>query len=211
MSGVRFRNINGQNRGASGNGRRKHLMEEEVRRLLVRDADMRDRLLIQMGLSLGCRVSEVVSIKLRNINGRVVRIWDEKKDEYRHCVLDSGTAALLEGYLRDHYTVPRGYNRSHRRLFYISAKTVNRVVKRAFADVGIPEDVPHRWHTLRHTYIRMMLDRLKDRAIQFICEQTGDSPVTIIRHYAVPSLDERLEVADILAETDRGPDEGATR
>ena len=177
---------------------RKYLTKEEVQRLLVYEAPMEDRLLIQLGLSLGCRVSEIISIRLKRIRGQVIKIWDEKKDEFRYCVIDIVTFEFLQEYLRSHYSVPQGFKREHQRIFYFGARTANRRLKKAFLDVDIPKDdvVPWRWHTLRHTYIRRMLDSMKDRGIQFICEQTGDSPATILGHYAIPSIDERVEVAD---------------
>ena len=177
---------------------RPYLTVDEVQNLLVRDASIEDKLLVQLGLSLGCRVSEIVSIRLKWINNQVIKIWDEKKDDFRHCVIDCDTASLLQEYLQNHYRVPHGYKREHQRVFYFSAKTANRRLKRAFMEVGIPSGdvVPWRWHTLRHTYVRRMLDRLQDRGIQFIVEQTGDTPATILTYYGVPSIDERLKVAD---------------
>jgi len=183
---------------------RKYLTSAEVERLLVRFAPKCDKLLIQMGLTLGCRVSEITSLRLRNIKGRLIKVWDEKKDEYRQCVIDTSTEAMLEDYLETDYSVPSGMTREHQRLFYISNKTANRRVKEAFQEIGVPEDVPHRWHTLRHTYVRLTLDRMKDRGIQFVCEQTGDSPETILKVYGVPSLEDRLEAAEFHSITQEG-------
>ena len=172
-------------------------MKDEVGSLLVRDTSKCDKLLIQLGLTLGCRVSEMTSLRIRNIRGRLIKIWDEKKDEYRICVVDEGTASLLQDYLATDYTVPSGYRRDHQRLFYFSNRTANRKIKAAFAEIGVPDDVPHRWHTLRHTYMRMTLDRIgTPEAIQIVSEQTGDSPATILGIYGIPSLEERLKMAE---------------
>ena len=176
---------------------RSYLTTDEVAILLVRDARIEDKVLIQVGLSLGCRVSEMSSLRVRNINGAVVKIRDEKKDEDRLCVLDPDTAALLKDYLTNHYKVPVGHTRDHQRLFYISAKTMNRRVKAAFEQVGVSSDVWPRWHTLRHTYIRVTLDAIKSpRVIQIVSEQTGDSPSTILTYYGIPSIEERLKAAE---------------
>jgi site-specific recombinase XerD len=175
---------------------RKYLMPEEVERLLVRVEDPTDKILIQLGLSMGCRVSEIISIRLLSIKSRVIEIWDEKKDEYRHCVIDARTEEALKIYLRDHYKQPHGVRTDAARLFYFSDKTANRKIKAAFEKAEISREVPWRWHTLRHTYVRHMLDTMKDKAIQFICEQTGDSPRTILAEYGVPSIDERIAAAN---------------
>ena len=176
---------------------RKYLMDDEVQKLLVRDASKCDKLLIQLGLTLGCRVSEITSLRIRNIRGRSIKIWDEKKNEHRLCVIDENTASLLRDYLTTDYAVPSGYTRAHQRLFYFSNRTANRKIKSIFADIGIPDDVPHRWHTLRHTYMRMTLDRIgTPRAIQIVSEQTGDTAGTILTIYGVPSIEERMEMAE---------------
>ena len=184
---------------------RKYLTTEEVERLLVRTSDPTDRLLIQLGLTIGCRVSEVLSIKLISISGRVVEIWDEKKDEYRHGVIAKGTAEALADYLTNHYQAPTGVRKDFQTLFHFSGKTVNRRVKKWFEVADVSREVPWRWHTLRHTYVRRMLDAMKDRSIQFICEQTGDSPQTILKYYGVPSLEERLQVAEDYPITNERP------
>jgi len=175
---------------------RKYLTEDEVQRLLVRDADPTDKLLVQLGLSMGCRVSEIMSLRIKWIDGQIIKIYDEKKNEDRHCVIDKDTSDLLQDYLHNHWKIPQGYTREHQRLFYFSDRTTNRKIKRAFKEVGVSSVVPWRWHTLRHTYVRRMLDNLKDRSIQFICQQTGDSPATILGYYGVPSIEERLRVCD---------------
>lgn len=184
---------------------RKYLTEDEVERLLVRTSGPTDKLLIQLGLSLGCRVSEIVSLRILNINGQVIRIWDEKKDEDRIVVTDAATAEAIQVYLRDYYLAPHGLRREFQVLFPFTAKTVNRIVKRAFGAAEVSKGVPWRWHTLRHTYIRRTLDLTKDRGLQHVIEQTGDSPATILRIYGVPSLEDRLKVADETAATKGAP------
>jgi len=175
---------------------RKYLTTDEVERVLVCTTDPTDKLLIQMGLSLGCRVSEIVNIKLINIDGRVIQIYDEKKDEPRQCVIDSDTQAVLDVYLKEHYVHRRGVRKDMALLFDFSEKTANRKIKAAFARAKVSKDVPWRWHSVRHTYVRRVLDQMQDRGIQFICEQTGDTPQTILTYYGVPSIDDRLKVAD---------------
>lgn len=163
----------------------KYLTKDEIERLLVCIDDKRDRLLIQLGLVLGCRVSEVVSIRLRNVSSDRIMIWDEKKDRYRECVIDSETRGMLDEYLRTAWRPKKHYPHS---LFYFSEKTANRIVKKWFAKAGIPEDKAH-WHTLRHTYVVQSLDA--GVPLNHICEQTGDSPNTVIQIYGRPSIDSR--------------------
>ena len=174
---------------------RKYLTPEEAERVLVRTSDPMDKLLLQVGMMLGCRVSEIITLRIKNIEGQLIEIWDEKKDEPRTCVVDAETASAIEDYLRRHYKAPRGVRKEFRVLFPISYKTANRIVKKAFLRAEIPKAVPARWHTLRHSYIRWVLDRHKDGGIQIAMLQTGDTAETILNLYAVPSVDMRLDVA----------------
>lgn len=168
----------------------KYLTKDELRRLLVSIDDKRDKLLIQLGLVLGCRVSEVVNIRLKAVSSDRIRIWDEKKDRYRECVIDTETRGMLEEYLKSGWApephIPH-------QLFYFSTKTANRIFKKWCSKAEIPTDKAH-WHSLRHSYVLHSLDA--GVPINHICEQTGDSPITIVRIYGRPSIDARVQMID---------------
>lgn len=163
----------------------KYLTLDEITRLLVSIDSKRDKLLIQLGLVMGCRVSEIVNIRVKNISPGVIRIWDEKKDRYRDCVIDDDTADLLRQWLDSGWVA-----KQHKRhmLFYFSTKTANRILKHWFKTAEIPKVKAH-WHTLRHTYAIQSLEA--GVPLNHICEQTGDSPMTILRVYGRPSTDAR--------------------
>lgn len=165
----------------------KYLTLDEIHRLLVCIDDKRDRLLIQLGLVLGCRVSEVVNIRLKNVLADRIILWDEKKDTFREAVVDTETKMLLDDYLKSEWK-PRPH--TPHRLFYFSYKTANRIVKRWFARAGISGEKAH-WHVLRHTYVVQSLE--SGVPISHICEQTGDSANTVIRVYGRPSVDARCQ------------------
>lgn len=166
----------------------KYLTKDEIQRLLVPIDNMRDKLLIQLGLVMGCRVSEITSIRLKNVNPDRIRLWDEKKDVFREVVIDEDTRILLKNYLENEWEpephVPH-------QLFYFSRKTANRIIKRWFSKAGLPKEKAH-WHVLRHTYVVQSLDA--GVPINHICEQTGDSPTTIIKVYGRPSLEARARM-----------------
>lgn len=175
---------------------RKYLSALELQTLLGTDLGPMDNLIVQIGISCGLRASEMVNIKLNNIYPEGMKIWDEKKDEYRTVVIDGWLMFEITEYVVDHYENLHGVRSRDRKLFNFSAKTLNRKVKRWFSDLEIR--APARWHTFRHSYIRIMLDRLGDKAIQFICLQTGDKPATILTYYAEPSMDDRIKIANKL-------------
>jgi len=172
---------------------RKYLTHDETKRLLVTDLGSTDNLFIQIGVMTGCRVSEITNLLIRNIMGQFIKIWDEKKDEYRLVVIDTATMGDIYAYLELDYKPLRGVKVKDRKLFNFSNRTANRKIKKAFCKIEIPEDVPYRWHTLRHTFVRLSLDRMGARGIQFVCAQTGDSAQTILAIYGIPSLDSRCK------------------
>jgi len=168
----------------------KYLTKDEIGRLLGRVDNKRDTVLIQMGLVLGCRVSEIVGIRLKAVKSDRITIWDEKKNVYRECVIDNETRELLEDYLRTEWTaephVPH-------QLFYFSTKTANRIFKRWCSETKIPDEKAH-WHVLRHSYVIHSLDA--GVPLNHVCAQTGDSPTTVIKIYGVPSIDARKKMIE---------------
>lgn len=168
----------------------KYLTKAEIGRLLVPIDNKRDRLLIQLGLVLGCRVSEVVTIRLKAVMPDRIRIWDEKKNVYRECVIDSETRELLEDYLKTDWAAEPHIPHQ---LFYFSTKTANRIFKKWCSEAKIPDEKAH-WHVLRHSYVIYSLE--SGVPINHVCAQTGDSPTTIIRIYGVPSIDARKQMIE---------------
>jgi integrase len=81
-------------------------------------------------------------------------------------------------------------HRTHQ-LFYFSYKTANRIVKRWFAEAGVPKEKAH-FHTLRHTFVLQSFNA--GVPLNYICEQTGDTATTVVEYYARPSIDDRLQM-----------------
>lgn len=168
----------------------KYLTKDEIGRLMVAVTDKRDKLLIQLGLVMGCRVSEVVTIRLKNVSADRIKLWDEKKNLFRDAVIDSETKQLLDEYLKtDWKPMPHVGHQ----LFYFSTKTANRILKRWCKQVGIPKDKAH-YHVLRHSYVIHSLEA--GVPINHVCEQTGDSPTTIVLEYGRPSIDARKQMLE---------------
>src|SRR5712692_659137 len=85
--------------------RRRHpnraLIEAEIRLLLSSVESIRDDALIRLGLSVGLRVSEVVTIRTSEIDfdHGLIKIWDEKKDRWRHVMPTTETIGVVKRYL----------------------------------------------------------------------------------------------------------------
>jgi integrase/recombinase XerD len=166
----------------------KYLTKDEIWKLLVSATNKRDKCLIQLGLVTGCRVSEIVGIRVAHIKSGVIKVYDHKKDIYREVVIDHDTAGMISEYLAYGWKA-EGYG--PQRLFYFSTRTANRILKRACKAAEIPPEKAH-FHVLRHTYVVQSLEA--GVPINHVCEQTGDSATTIISIYGRPSTDARREM-----------------
>src|SRR6266545_6625866 len=77
------------------------LTEAQIRLLLADIDNIRDDALIRLGLSVGLRVSEVVSIRTSEIefDRATIKIWDEKKDQWRNVWPTLETMSAIRKYL----------------------------------------------------------------------------------------------------------------
>jgi integrase/recombinase XerD len=149
------------------------LAEAEIRNLLFAIEDNRDDALIRLGLSVGLRVSEVVTIRTSEIDFErgLVKIWDEKKDRWRLVMPTKETISAIKKYLNSLPKQPQY-------LFPLSTKTVERIIqKHSKKALGFVIS----WHSLRTTYVSRSVELEQSPAV--VMANTGDSPATILKYY----------------------------
>ncbi len=166
----------------------KYFSEKEISSILSVLSKQRDIVLARVSLDLGARVGEVVNLEWGNLDysNRIVRVWDEKKDKERLCVMSEPTWGLLQEYEK---TIDK---RRQRRIFPFSEKTANRRIKEWCARAGIKRRV--RFHMFRHTHV--VQSRRAGRDWNWISQQTGDTVETLIREYGMLSLEDRTDIAN---------------
>ncbi len=149
------------------------LTEAQIRLLLADIDNIRDDALIRLGLSVGLRVSEVVSIRTSEIefDRATIKIWDEKKDQWRNVWPTLETMSAIRKYLNS-LPKPRQY------LFPVSAKTVERTIQK-YSKRALGFTLS--WHALRTTYVSRSVELEQSPAVVMI--NTGDSPATILKYY----------------------------
>ena len=105
------------------------LTEAQIRNLLSAIENNRDDALIRLGLSVGLRVSEVVTIRTSEIDfdRGLIKIWDEKKDKWRSIMPTTEAMGALKEYLNS-LPKPPQY------LFPMAAKTVERRSQSRYKD-----------------------------------------------------------------------------
>ena len=158
--------------------RRRHpnraLTEAQIRNLLSTIENIRDDALIRLGLSVGLRVSEVVTIRTSEIDfdRGLIKIWDEKKDKWRSIMPTMETMGTLKKYLNA-LPKPPQY------LFPMAAKTVERIIQ-GYSKRALGFAIS--WHSLRTTYVSRSVELEQSPVV--VMANTGDSPATILKYYA---------------------------
>jgi integrase len=157
--------------------RRRHpnraLTEAEIRLLLSNIDSVRDDALMRFGLSVGLRVSEVVTIRTSEIDfdHGLIKIWDEKKDRWRNVMPTMEAMGVLKRYINS-------LERHTQYLFPLATKTVERMIQR-YSRRALGFVIS--WHSLRTTYVSRCVELEQSPAVVMI--NTGDSPATILKYY----------------------------
>jgi integrase len=154
-------------------GTNRALTEAQIRLLLQSIDNVRDDVLIRLGLSVGLRVSKVVSIRTSEIDWErgLINIWDEKKDRWRLVMPTLETMSAIRKYLNS-LPKPPQY------LFPISTKTVERIIQKHSRQAP---GFTISWHALRTTYVSRSVELEQSPAVVMV--NTGDSPSTILKYY----------------------------
>jgi integrase len=149
------------------------LTEAQIRILLSSVDDIRHDVLIRLGLSVGLRVSEVVTIRTTEIDfdQGLVKIWDEKKDRWRPVMPTLETMSAVKKYLKTLHRPPQY-------LFPMTTKTVERIIQR-YSKKALGFVIS--WHSLRTTYVSRSVELEQSPAV--VMANTGDSPATILKYY----------------------------
>jgi site-specific recombinase XerD len=146
------------------------LSRDEVHRLLEAVDNLKHKALLMLVYSAGLRVSEVVRLKVEDIDrGRgLIRIRGGKGRKDRYSVLSRVAQRVLEAYQRtyqpDEWLFPGAKPGKH-----LSTRTVEKVFEQARRRAGIGK--PATVHTLRHSFATHLLEDGVD--LRYIQELLG--------------------------------------
>src|SRR6201993_2821034 len=172
------------------------LSPEEVGRLLAAATNIKHKALLSLAYATGLRASEVVSLKLTDVDSdrMIIRVEQGKGKKDRYVILSPN---LLE-ILRQWWHVARkkgwmspaqpwlfpGYRGRH-----TTARQLHRVVRLAAGRAGITKRVGV--HTLRHSFATHLLEQKTDiRLIQVLLGHKKLDTTTIYAHVATEILHE---------------------
>ena len=179
------------------------LSPEEVGRLLAS--------LLSLAYATGLRASEVVSLKLTDIDRdrMVIRVEQGKGKKDRYVILSPNLLELL----RDWWRVARnkgwmapgqpwlfpGYRRQH-----MSARQLHRIVRLAATRAGIAKRVGV--HTLRHSFATHLLEQKTDiRIIQVLLGHKKLDTTALYTRVAIKAIGEVTSPLDLLLNEAKPP------
>jgi integrase/recombinase XerD len=155
-----------------------YLTEEETHRLFeaVKDS-ARDSAIVHVLAFGGLRVGELCHLTLDDLDlsSNILHVRSGKGDKDREVVMEEKSRAAIDRYLTERALAGIG---SHR-LFPVGTVTVERIIRRAAKDAGIPRRVTP--HMLRHTLATALLSRGCD--IRYIQKLLGHSSVATTQIY----------------------------
>jgi len=158
----------------------KYLKEDKVRRLLNapnRDK-LRDRIILRILYRCGLRVSELTSLKIRDINFSegMITVRGGKGDKDRIVPIDDDTLDLIQIYIKDR---EEGVLILSQRDEPISTRQVERIVKKYAKKADIKKNVYP--HMLRHSFaVHSLKSGMNLRSVQKIL---GHSSLTTTQIY----------------------------
>ncbi|MGI0131981.1 MAG: site-specific tyrosine recombinase/integron integrase [Thermoplasmata archaeon] len=155
-----------------------YLSEEETHRLFEAvQGSARDSAIVHVLAFGGLRVGELCHLTLEDIEfeRNLLHVRSGKGDKDREVVLEDRSRAAVDRYLTERTLAGEGSTR----LFPVGPVTVERIVRRAAKDAGIPRRVTP--HMLRHTLATALLSRGCD--IRYIQKLLGHASVATTQIY----------------------------
>lgn len=182
------------------------LFEDDVAELLALDGDdfttLRDRLILELLYSTGCRISELVAVNLDDIDykrGRIVVHGKGRKD--RVVFVGAPARAVLRDYLplrserlvrcgaRDEKALVVNVNGGR-----ITQRGVAGIIQKRVVEKGIAKRVSP--HTFRHSFATHILDRGADiRVVQELLGHSSLSTTQVYTHLGLGALKRIYEQA----------------
>jgi len=158
------------------------LSKDEVTRLLDSVRNRKHRAILMLVYSAGLRVSEVVRLKLEDIDvrRRLIHIKGSKGRKDRYTLLSSVALEVLRDYYR-FYRPRKWLFPGKRKDRHISARAVQKVVTATGKRAGIRKKLTT--HTLRHSFATHLLENGTDlRYIQELLGHKSSKTTQIYTH-----------------------------
>ncbi|MBN2407141.1 MAG: tyrosine recombinase XerD [Elusimicrobia bacterium] len=163
---------------------------DEINSLIEAQDNPRDRLILELLYATGMRVSELVSLKLEDVDFDEgwVRVFGKGNKE-RFIPLGQGVLMLLRDHSSEAGLKPSSYLFSKRSAQPITRERVWKIIKDSALKAGISKDVTP--HTIRHTFATHLLENGADlRIIQELLGHANIDTTQIYTHINRKNLKE---------------------
>ena len=158
------------------------LSMDEVERFFLALGSLKYRAIFMTAYAGGLRVSEVVSLRVTNIDSErmVIRIVQSKGRKDRYVMLSKRLLVVLREYWQA--ALPKDYLFPGRKLgSHLAPNTVWGVCKRAMAESGITKNIFT--HTMRHSFATHLLENRTDlRTIQILLGHRNLNTTAVYTH-----------------------------
>lgn len=163
------------------------IAKEEVLRIIDSTNNSKHRCIVQLLYSSGLRRSELLNLKLVDIDSKrmLVRVESTKGNKDRYTLLSKTTLESLRLYYKEWR--PQNFLFEGRKGSQYGAESVLGIVKRAAAKAGIKQRVTP--HVLRHSFATHLLEAGVDlRQIQVLLGHSSSKTTEIYTHVATHSF-----------------------
>ncbi len=166
------------------------LSKEEVKSLIGAAQTMKSRLILEMLYSSGLRLSECISIKIKDLDLKEKMGWvrSGKGRKDRQIILAEHLIEDLNKYLS--IKTPEDYLFTNKKKVPLSSRNIQKIVKSAAKRANINKEVTP--HTLRHSFATHLLDAGTD--LRRIQELLGHSSIQTTQIYTKVSSEELKKV-----------------
>lgn len=157
-----------------------YLTKDEIERLLLATNNPKHKLLIELMLSSGLRISECITLKIQDINmkEKTIHVKSGKGDKDRITIVSQNTLNNLQRYIAE-----RKYQSEY--LFTkksgkpLTPKLAQKIIPLLTRKAGIQKKITP--HTLRHTFATLLLD--SGTNLRLIQELLGHSSISTTQVY----------------------------
>jgi len=176
------------------------LNEEELIRLFQSVGNLKHRVMLMVAYSSGLRVSEVVRLRIEDIDvrRRLIHIRKAKRKKDRYTILSELILKPLHIYWQAHNLKTSGWlfpgRKSER---HLSERSIQAVIKRAICAANITKPVS--MHTLRHSFATHLLEHGYDiRYIQKLLGHESLKTTEIYTHVSTTEIGKIKSPLDFL-------------
>lgn len=137
------------------------ISREEAIKVVTQPKNIKHRVILMLGYSAGLRISEVIQLKVSDIdsNRMQIKICDSKGRKDRYTILSERMLKELRNYYRlyrpEHWLI-EGMGSTPLFLKQYSPGSIHKILKRSSQAVGLKKKITY--HTLRHSFATHLLE-----------------------------------------------------